>query len=36
MEFFKKKWILAIVFVLAVGLMAAFSYYLKSAAKSFL
>jgi len=34
MEFFKKKWVLAIVAVLAIGLVAVFSYYLKSAAKA--
>lgn len=34
MEFFKKKWILASIVVLAIGLTAVFSYYLKSAKKS--
>lgn len=34
MEFFKKKWVLAIVAVLAIGLAAIFSYYLKSAVKA--
>lgn len=34
MEFLRKKWILAIVVVLAVGLMVLFSYYLKYTAKT--